>query len=170
MDKNTDRLRQLMIPNLKSKNIYLKTLVFVAIMMLLFLDQTVTERAAPDHDGIDRAAAMVSSRILLTRQKARASNTRYRIHCDYRSGVCRIYREAGRGRWAPDLPDDTCLFPEGVSLSPSSRPADGFIEIDETGAILNQGDPVVLKLTDQDGTLRSIRISSSGTVQECSSW
>jgi hypothetical protein len=62
------------------------------------------------------------------------------------------------------------LFPEGVSLSPSSQPADGFIEIDETGAIISQGDPVVLKLTDQNGTLRSIRISSSGTVQECSSW
>jgi hypothetical protein len=167
---NTDRLRQLMIPIVKSKDAYIKTFVFLSVLAVLLVEFSATEHRVPDRQGIDEAVALLSSKILLTRQKARASNTRYRIHCDYRESVCRVYRQDGRGRWIPDAPDDIWTFPKDVSVSPSSKPANGFIEIDETGAIINGDGPVSLKLTDQNGTLKSIRISSSGIVQECSNW
>jgi len=154
----------------KLKSICLKSTVFLFVLAVLFVEYSATERGPKEPVGIDGAAALVSSKILLTRQKAIAGNTRYRIHCDYQAGVCRVYREDTDGSWVPDAPDDSCSFPKGVSVSPDSQPADGFIEIDEAGAIANHIGPVVLKLTDREGTLKSIRISSSGMVQECANW
>ncbi|UCH84559.1 MAG: hypothetical protein JSW50_02365 [Candidatus Latescibacterota bacterium] len=159
-----------MKPIIKSKTVHLKIFLFVFVLAVLFVEYSSTGYGPPKAEGIEKAAELVSSQILLTRQKAMASNTRYRIHCDYHEGVCRIYRRSAKGQWVLDSPDSECDFPRGVSISPDSRPADGFIEIDETGAIVSHDVPVVLKLTDKDGTLKSIRISSSGMVQECSSW
>jgi hypothetical protein len=155
---------------IKSKNVYLKTLVFLSVLVILFVEYSSTGNGPPNSQGIDEAAALVSSKILLTRQKAIAGNTRYRIHCDYGEGICKTYRMDSAGHWVLDTPDGNCRFPRDVTISPDSNPADGFIEIDETGAIANHVGPVVLKLTDRDGTLKSIRISSSGMVQACSYW
>ena len=159
-----------MKPIIKSKTVYLKTLIFLFVLAVLFVEYSSTGHGPSNSGGVDEAAALVSSKILLTRQKAIAGSTRYRIHCDYREGICRTYRADADGNWVPESPDDSCRFPKDVTISPDSQPADGFIEIDESGAIVNHVGPVVLKLTDRDGTLKSIRISSSGMVQECSSW
>ena len=159
-----------MKPISASNFVYIKTLVFLSILALLFVEYSSTGHGPPGSEGIEEAAELLSSRILLTRQKAMASNTRYRIHCDYDESVCRIYRRDDNGRWILDSPDGGSSFPQGVTISPESRPADGFIEIDASGAIVSPHAPVILRLTDKDGTLKSIRISSSGMVQECSNW
>jgi hypothetical protein len=120
--------------------------------------------------GIDEATELICSKVLLTRQKAVAGKTYYRIRYDYVHGKCHVYCEETPGRWVLDSTDDRCEIPVGVSISPSSTPSNGFIEISPEGDVDNHGVPVILRLTDRDGTLKSIRISPSGMVQELPTW
>ncbi|UCG50480.1 MAG: hypothetical protein JSW58_09705 [Candidatus Latescibacterota bacterium] len=153
-------------PNIR----FLKLLAFLSIAVLVIVELTFTSVGPPKKQSIDEAAELVSSKILLTRQKALASNTRYRLHYDYRRGECRVFREDSRGRWVPDTPNDRCVFPSEVSISSTSSPPDGYIEINEDGRIVSRDGVVLLRLSDSDSTLKSIRISPSGMVQEFPNW
>lgn len=164
------KYHRIMESTVELKSVYIKSLIFVFVLAVLFAEYNSTGIGPASSRGVDEAVDLLSSQILLTRQKAVAGNTRYRIHCDYRAGTSKIYRADPNGRWVLDDPGDDCRFPVDVTVSPDSQPANGYIEIDETGTIVNHTGPVVLKLTDKDGTLKSIRISSSGMVQECSYW
>jgi hypothetical protein len=155
---------------LKPNRLFLKLLVFVSVLVVLIAEIKTTSDQRTKKQSIDEAAALVSSKILLTRQKALAGNTRYRIHYDYRHGECRIFREDARGRWVPDAPNDRWVFPSGVSISPTSNPSDGFIDINEDGQIVSGDGTVLLRLSDSDSTLKSIRISPSGMVREFPNW
>jgi hypothetical protein len=124
---------------------------------------------SPKSKEIDEATKIVCGKILLTRQKAIASRTSYRIHYDYPTGQCVTYRELIPGRWIAELNEDERI-PQGVAISPSSTPPNGYIEITPDGAIDNHGVPLVIRLVDGEGTQKSIRISPAGMVQEIPTW
>ncbi len=122
----------------------------------------------PGETGLEQATAMISSCVLLNRQKAVASDTQYGIK--YEEAAFRVYREEPRGTWMLDPPDNCFALPKDVQICSSSTPEDGWVVIDGTGEI-DAGDlPVLLKLRDQEGRRASIRIMESGRVQESSSW
>jgi hypothetical protein len=122
----------------------------------------------PGEIGLERATEMISSSVLLNRQKAVAGHTKYGIK--YEEGAFRVYREEPTGTWMLDPPDNRYALPEDVRISSSSTPEDGWIVIHGTGEI-DAGDlPVLLRLRDQQGHRASIRIMGSGRVQESSGW
>jgi hypothetical protein len=118
--------------------------------------------------GLERATEMISSSVLLIRQKAVAGDTQYAIRYD--ETAFRVYREETKGTWMLDPPDNCFALPEDVQISSSSTPEDGWVVIDGTGEI-DAGDlPVLLRLRDREGQRTSIRIMESGHVQESSAW
>jgi hypothetical protein len=134
----------------------------VAALALPFIDSD-----APN-DGLARAAEMISSSVLLSRQKAVAGETKYRI--DYDDKAFRVYREQGSGQWLLDPPKNRFELPRNVEIASSSTAADGGIVIDATGGIDGAGSPVWLRLMDREGNRASIRIFKSGHVQELPDW
>jgi len=122
----------------------------------------------PREAGLEQATEMISSCVLLNRQKAIAGDTQYGIK--YEERAFRVYREDPKGTWTLDPPDNCFALPEGVQISSASTPEDGWVVIDDGGEI-DVGDlPVVLKLRDQEGHRTSMRIMESGHVQESSGW
>lgn len=156
--------------NRKSNSLHLTLFAVVFVLVFAMTEFSSSLLQPPKKRGIDEATELICSKVLLTRQKAIAGKLRYRIQYDCARGQCRIYREEVPGRWALDTFDDRYEIPKGVSISPSSTPSSGFIEISADGEIENHGMPVVLRLTDRDGTQKSIRISPSGMAQELPAW
>ena len=145
---------------------HLKILVFVSIVAVFLVEFCPSFLGLSEDRSLDEATGLLCNQILLTRQKAIAGNTRYRIHYDVSSGDCRILREEARGRWVSDVPGRPRCFPDGINISPAGSNRDGYIEIAANGAVENHGVPLVLELTGRNGGQRSIRISPSGMVQE----
>jgi hypothetical protein len=144
--------------------------VILAIALAAAAFGVLTRVVATDtrETGLKRATEMISSSVLLIRQKAVAGDTRYGIK--YEETAFRVYREEPKGTWMLDPPDNRFALPENVQISSSSTPEDGWVLIDGTGEI-NAGDsPVLLKLRDGEGQRASIRIMESGRVQESSAW
>jgi len=122
----------------------------------------------PRETGLEQATEMISSCVLLNRQKAIAGHTQYGIK--YEETAFRVYREEPKGTWMLDPPDNCFTLPEDVQISSGSTPADGWVVIDGAGEIYVGDLPVLLKLRDRDGHRASIRIMESGHVQESSGW
>ena len=118
--------------------------------------------------SVDKASEMISSTILLSRQKAVAGNTRYGIKYD--DNVFRVYRNDAEGQWVLDPPDNEFTLPQHVSISSGGKPDGGWIVIDSSGAIEAKQLPVILNLQDDDGHRLSIKIQKSGNVQQSSGW
>ena len=152
-----------------SKTLLLKLLVFVFVALAVVADVLPSLLRVSGKERIDEATEVVCGKILLTRQKALASHARYRIRYDYSTGACATYRETRPGRWVAETPD-AARMPEGVAMSPTSTPSDGYIEIGSDGSIENHGVPVVIRFFDGEGTQRSIRVSPAGMVQEIPAW
>lgn len=148
---------------------FLKTLVFICVALAILSEAPLPSLRMSNRKKIDEAAEFVCSQILLTRQKAVASGVRYRIHYDYATGVCTTLREVSPGEWLPEGSDEGHIPPR-VVISPTSTAPGGYIDIDANGAIENHGVPVVIRLADDKGVCRSIRISPAGMVQEIPTW
>jgi hypothetical protein len=118
--------------------------------------------------SLERASEMISSCVLLNRQKAIAGDTKYGIR--YEDKAFRVYREEARGTWRLDPPNNRFVLPDEVQISAGSTPEDGWVVISGNGQIESGGLPVVLKLRDRDGHRSRIRIMGSGHVQESSGW
>jgi hypothetical protein len=146
-----------------------KIIVFVFVLAAIVSDLLPTLVRLSGKRHLDKATEVVCGTILLTRQKAIAGRTRYRIHYDYETGASSTYRETISGRWVAEDPGSGSL-PEGVAMSPTSTPTDGYIEIGADGTISNHGVPVVIRFVDGDGAQRSIRVSPAGMVQEIPAW
>lgn len=119
--------------------------------------------------SLQRATEIISSNIHLTRQKAMAGESNYRISYDYREQVFRIYREHTPGGWALDPPNNRFLLPQGVTISPTSKPVDGTLSISSSGDVTG-GDEVLLNLRDDNDNKVAIRVSKAGHIQEFPSW
>jgi Tfp pilus assembly protein FimT len=152
-----------------SKPLLIKILVFVFVVLVVVVDALPSLVRLTGRRRIDEATQVVCGRILLTRQKAIAGRTCYRIHYDYETGASATYRETSPGRWIAEI-SDAGGMPEGVAMSPTSTPTDGYIEIGADGTISNHGVPVVIRFVDGDGTQRSIRVSPAGMIQEVPAW
>jgi hypothetical protein len=152
-----------------STTVVLKIFVVVFVLVLVIGEALPSLFNVSGKKKIDEATQAVCGKILLTRQKAVAAHTRYRIHYDYQTGACATYRETSPGRWLPEVPEPGRM-PEGVVMSPTSTPPDGYIEIDADGRIENHGMPVVIRFADGKGTQKSIRVSPAGLVQETPTW
>lgn len=148
---------------------FLKVVVFVFAAAAVVLEAPLPSLRVSKRKQIDEAAQFVCSQILLTRQKAVASGTRYRIQYDYATGACTTLREVAPGEWLPEGGDEGRM-PRRVVMSPTSTPPNGHIDIGANGAIENHGVPVVIRLADDKGVQRSIRISPAGMVQEIPAW
>lgn len=147
----------------------LKVLVFALVTFVIVSEAPFPSLRVSKRQKIDEAAEFVCSQILLTRQKAVASGVRYRIHYDYATGACTTLREVSPGEWLPEGGDASGI-PARVVISPTSTAPGGHIDIDESGAIENHGVPVVIRLADDKGVCKSIRISPAGMVQEIPTW
>jgi hypothetical protein len=147
----------------------IKILVFAFVLLVVVADVLPSLVRVSRKKDIEEATEVVCGKILLTRQKALAGRTRYRIHYDYETGACATYRETSPGRWLAEIADAVWM-PQGVVISPTSTPTDGYIEIDADGKIENHGIPVVIRFADGKGTQKSIRVSPAGMVQEISTW
>ncbi len=147
----------------------LKVSIFLFALLVIITEVFPLAFRSSKSKEIDEATKLVCGKILLTRQKAIASRTSYRIHYDYPTGQCVTYRELIPGRWIAELDEDESI-PEGVAISPTSTPPNGYIEITPDGAIDNHGVPLVIRLEDGKGTQKSIRISPAGMVQEIPTW
>jgi hypothetical protein len=157
-----------MRPSIARGSSYLNVILAVALTAAAI---GVSTRFIPSHDGgtsLERAGQMISSCVLLNRQKAIAGDARYGI--SYEQTAFRVYREEPKGTWMLDPPDNRFALPEDVHISPSSTPRDGWLVIGGNGQIESGDLPVVLKLRDRDGHRSSIRIMESGHVQESSGW
>ena len=152
-----------------STPLLLKLLVFVFVLVVAVADLLPSLLRVSGKRHIDEATEVVCGKILLTRQKALAGHTRYRIRYDYETGACVTYRETSPDRWIAEIPD-AGRMPEGVAMSPTSTPPDGYIEIGSDGTIENHGVPVVIRFFDGEGTQKSIRVSPAGMVQEIPAW
>jgi hypothetical protein len=152
-----------------SITLLLKVAIFIFALLVVVTEVCPLAFRPSKTRGIDEATNLVCGKILLTRQKAIASRTSYRIHYDYPTGQCVTYRELIPGRWIAELNEDERI-PQGVAISPTSTPSNGYIEIRPDGAIDNHGVPVILRLVDGEGTQKSIRISPAGMVQEIPTW
>jgi hypothetical protein len=119
-------------------------------------------------DSLRQATEMISQSVLLSRQKAVAGETRYRIK--YNEKSFQIYREEADGAWQLDPPENRFELPDDVLISPTTVPSDGWVLIDSAGEIGVGISPVLLRLRDQKGSRMSIRISQSGHVQEFTNW
>lgn len=155
--------------NSASTTLLLKVLVFLFVVLVIVVEipplGTRTEKARQ----IDEATGLLCRHILLTRQKAVASGMRYRIHYDYATGACTTMREVAPGAWVTET-ETPGTIPGRVIMSPTSTPADGRIRINPNGTIENDGVPVVIRLADNEGGQKSIRISPAGMVQEIPTW
>ena len=140
----------------------------MAVVLLIVSIWAIVSRSASTQ--LPEAIELISSKMLLTRQKAIASQTQHRIQYDYLKSEFRIYREMSPGRYELDPPDNCYALPQGVTLSPPSRPVSGLIEIEPDGAIKDGESPVVLKLSDQNRRKKSVRITRAGMVQELPTW
>ncbi|MDH3216076.1 MAG: hypothetical protein OEN01_07265 [Candidatus Krumholzibacteria bacterium] len=120
--------------------------------------------------GLERATEMISSSVLLTRQKALAGNTNYRIRYTYDEHSYQIYREEHPGSWKLDPPENRSLLPKDVMVSSSSTPANGILTIGTSGRIDAGHSRVLLRLSDREGNRLTIRISQDGRVQEVPNW
>ena len=118
--------------------------------------------------SLEQATEMISRSVLLSRQKAKAGDTTYRIRYD--RGAFRIYRQESDGSWLLDPPENEFSLPRDVQISTSSTPTNGWIVIGGNGAIDVSRSPVLLRLRDYEGNRLSIRISESGNVQEFPNW
>jgi hypothetical protein len=152
-----------------STTLILKILVFGFVLLVVVADVLPSLVRLTGKRRLDQATEIVCGKILLTRQKAIAGGTRYRIHYDYETGASATYRETTAGRWVAES-SGTERIPEGVAMSPTSTPSDGYIEIGADGTVTNHGVPVVIRFVDGNGTQRSIRVSAAGTVQEIPAW
>jgi Tfp pilus assembly protein FimT len=147
----------------------LKVLVFVFVTLVIVAEMPCPSLRLSRTKRIDEATDILCGQILLTRQKAIASGTRYRIQYDFVTGTCTTYREASSGLWLPEDGYEERV-PRRVVISPTSTPINGHIEIGTDGTIENYGLPVVIRLTDDEGTQKSIRISPAGMAQEIPTW
>jgi hypothetical protein len=145
------------------------------LILLLCLACSISVLATPflaerrTKSGLSRAVQMISSTVHLTRQKAMAGETSYRIAYDSGDQLFRIYRQE-ESRWVLDSPKDHFLLPQGVVLSATSRPAGGAITIDKNGDVTSGQAEVLLKLSDSNDNRLSIRISRAGQLREFASW
>jgi hypothetical protein len=147
-----------------------RTLVLVlclAVSISILATPFLAERRTKS--GLTRAAQIISSTVHLTRQKAIASETAYRIAYDYRDQFFRVYRQEA-GHWVLDTAKDRFPLPQGVILSANSRPASGSIIIDKNGYVISGHEEVLLKLLDSNANRLAIRVSRSGQLQEFQSW
>jgi hypothetical protein len=151
-------------------NTHLRILFIVLMTGGVLAGAITTFRERPRKQRLQSATEMISGKVLLTRQKAAASKSRYRIHYSYEKREFRVYKETTTGNWRLDPPDNRYELPDGVLFSTSSIPNDGLIIIDAEGTIENGGEPVWLRLADRDNTQRSIRINEAGMVQELPGW
>lgn len=124
----------------------------------------------PDKNRLEAAADLISGKMLLTRQKAMASNSRYRMTYDFDSRSFHIYREVAQGRWELDPAENRFMLPRGVSLSKTSIPESASISINPDGTIDASENMVWLRLSDGKSTQRSVRITQAGVVQELATW
>jgi hypothetical protein len=147
----------------------LKTLVFLFVVLLIIAEMPSPSLRLSRTKRIDEAMNILCSQILLTRQKAMAGGVRYRIRYDYVTGTCTTYREESPGSWLPEEGNKERV-PSRVVISPTSTPPDGYIEVGANGTIENHGVPLVIRLSDDEGTQKSIRISSAGMAQEIPTW
>jgi hypothetical protein len=134
----------------------------IAALLLPFIESGTRQ------SGLERAAEMISSSVLLSRQKAVAGDTKYRIEYDHKT--FRVYREESAGKWLLDPPANRFQLPRNVQIASTSTQAPGGIVIDAAGGIDGAGSPVWLRLQDGTGKRASIRISKSGRVQELTDW
>ncbi len=146
-----------------------KVLVFVFAVLVVVAELPLPSLRLSRTKRIDEATDILCSQILLTRQKALAGRMRYRIQYDYVTGTCATYREVSPGRWLPEDGNEARM-PRRVAISPTSTPSNGHIEIDANGTIENHGVPVVIRLGDDEGTQKSIRLSPAGMAQEIPTW
>jgi hypothetical protein len=116
--------------------------------------------------SLQQATKMISSSIVLSRQKALAGDTKYRIR--YEEQAFEIFREEEEGTWEFDQPANRFELPDDVLISSSGMPA--AIVIDSAGEISAGPSPLLLRLQDQQGNRLSIRISRAGHIQEFPDW
>jgi hypothetical protein len=152
-----------------STKLLLRVLVFLFVALVIITEGPLRRNRSEKTRQIDEATEFLCSHILLTRQKAAASGMRYRIHYDYATGACTTMREVAPGAWVPDNGKEEKI-PGRVIMSPTSTPANGHIQIGTNGAIESGGAAVVIRLSDDEGGQRSIRISPAGMVQEIPTW
>jgi hypothetical protein len=156
---------QIKAPHIPSRNVMIVLALTAAILLIAvpFLAEKRTK------SSLQRAASMISNQVQLTRQKAMASESDYRISYDYKAQVFRVYRHDPPGRWTLDPPENYFLLPQGVILSPASKPEDGAISITASGDVIAV-DEVLLRLSDDYDNKLSIRVSKAGHIQELSTW
>ena len=147
----------------------LKVLVFVFVTLVIVAEMPCPSLRLSRTKRIDEATDILCGQILLTRQKAIASGTRYRIQYDFVTGTCTTYREESPGRWLAEAGREERVR-RPVVISPTSTPTNGHIDIGANGTIENHGVPVVIRLADDEGTQRSLRISPAGMAQEIPTW
>lgn len=150
---------------MNSRNLIIVLSLTVAVLLVAapFLAERSTK------SSLQRATMMISSNVHLTRQKALAGESNYRISYDYREQAFRIYREDMPGHWVLDPPENQFLLPQGVILSPTSRPSDGAVSISAAGDVTG-GQEVLLNLRDDNDNKVTIRVSRAGHIQEFPSW
>lgn len=147
----------------------LRVLVLTTAALVIVCEAPLPPVPLSKRKRIDQATELVCSQILLTRQKAVASGTRYRIHYDYATGMCTTLREVSPGQWLPECGNEGRI-PRRVVISPTSTPPNGHIEIAANGEIETRGAALVIRLADDQGAQKSIRISAAGMVQEIPTW
>ena len=150
----------------KSKKKYLNIAIALLIVGLL-IGASIPIRNKSG-TGLEEATKMISRSILLSRQKAMAGETTYRIRYD--NATFQVYRRDSDGSWVLDPPDNQFALPRNVQIASSSTPPNHWIVIDDRGTIDVGRSPVLLRLQDQEGKRLSIRISESGIVQEFPNW
>lgn len=116
------------------------------------------------------AVNMISSKVLVTREKAVATKRRYRLELNYSTRQFRVLREESPGTWVLDPPNNLFELPPGIIISPTSTPADGVFEIEPRGTVSLADLPVVIRLKDRNNVLKSVRVSRAGMVTEASTW
>lgn len=150
-----------------SKKKYLNVVIALAVVAML-IGASIPLKKNERQTSLQEATEMISCSVLLSRQKAKAGDTTYRIQYD--RGTFRVYRQESDGSWLLDPPDNAFVLPPDVQISTSSTPTDRWIVIDGEGAVDVKRSPVLLRLRDHDGNRLSIRISESGNVQEFPNW
>jgi len=118
--------------------------------------------------SLEQATAMISSSVLLSRQKAIAADVTFGIKYD--DEAFRVYRKESGGRWMLDPPDNHFLLPRGVQIVTSGKPTDGWIVIDHAGEVAAGRESALLRLHDREGNRVSVRILRSGQIQEAIGW
>ena len=118
--------------------------------------------------SLEQATEMISSSVLLSRQKAIAADVTFGIKYD--DEAFRVYRKESGGRWMLDPPNNHFLLPKGVQIVTSGKPADDWIVIDHMGEVDAGQESALLRLRDREGNRVSVRILRSGQIQEAIGW